>query len=105
MQASLLAGKQAKACVIYYGMPEDNLQKLTTLNAPVMFVFAQKDEWINKEVVAKFEVKMKEAGKDVIIKSYDADHAFANPSNPHFQKSFSEDAFVNARDFIKKHLK
>lgn len=105
MQASLLAGKQAKACVIYYGMPEDNLQKLTTLNAPVMFVFAQKDEWINKEVVSKFEIKMKEAGKDVVIKSYDADHAFANPSNPHFQKSFSEDAFVNARDFIKKHLK
>ena len=86
MQASLLAGKQAKACVIYYGMPEDNLQKLTTLNAPVLFVFAQKDEWINKEVVQKFEVKMKEAGKDVVIKSYDADHAFANPSNPLSEK-------------------
>ncbi len=105
MQASLLAGKQAKACVIYYGMPENNLEKLTKLNAPVMFVFAQKDEWINKEVVAKFEINMKQAGKDLIIKSYDANHAFANPSNPHFEKSFAEDAFLNAKAFINKNLK
>ena len=105
MQASLLAGKQAKACVIYYGMPEDNIQKLTGLNAPVLFVFAQKDEWINKEVVAKLEVNMKQAGKDLTVKSYNANHAFANPSNPHFEKSFSEDAFVNAKNFIIKHLK
>ena len=105
MQASLLAGKQAKACIIYYGMPENNLEKLSKLNAPVMFVFAQKDEWINKEVVAKFEINMKQAGKDLIVKSYDAHHAFANPSNPHFEKSFTEDAFVNAKAFINKHLK
>ena len=105
MQASLLAGKQAKACIIYYGMPEDNLEKLSGLNAPVLFVFAQKDQWINKEVVSKFESNMKSAGKKLTIKSYDAEHAFANPSNPHFEKSFSEDAFVNFKNFIKENLK
>lgn len=105
MQASLLAGNQAKACVIYYGMPEDNLEKLTKLNAPVLFVFAQKDEWINKDVVAKFEANMKSSGKKLIVKTYNAEHAFANPSNPHFEKSFSEDAFVNAKKFIIENLK
>ncbi len=105
LQASLLAGKQAKACVIYYGMPEEDLKKLMHLNAPVLFVFAQKDQWINKEVVSKFEANMKASGKKITVKTYDADHAFANPSNPHFERSFSEDAFVNAKNFIIQNLK
>ncbi len=105
MQASLLAGKQAKACVIYYGMPEDNLEKLKKLNAPVLFVFAKKDGWINKDILTKFDDNMKKAGKDLTIRSYDADHAFANPSNPHFDKSSGEDAFTAAKAFIGKYLK
>ena len=105
MQASLMAGNQAKACVIYYGMPEENITNLTKLNAPVMFVFAQKDEWINKDVVAKFEENMKTAGKTLTVKRYNAEHAFANPSNPHYERSFSEDAFINAKAFIIEHLK
>ena len=104
MQTALLAGKQSKACVMYYGMPEEDLNKLKTLNAPVLFVFAQKDQWINKEVVSKFEENMKKSGKRLTVKSYDAEHAFANPSNPHFNKTFSEDAFHEAMNFIKNNL-
>jgi carboxymethylenebutenolidase len=48
---------------------------------------------------------MKTAKKSLEIKAYDADHAFANPSNPKFNKEFSDDAFKNATDFIKLHLK
>lgn len=104
LQVSLLAGKQAKACVMYYGMPEENLSQLKKLNSPVLFVFAEKDQWINKEVVAKFEKNMKFAGKSLKVKAYNANHAFANPSNPNFDKSFSEDAYKNAIDFFKEHL-
>jgi carboxymethylenebutenolidase len=105
LQASLLAGKQAKACVMYYGMPEEKAEKLKTLNAPVLFVFAEKDQWINKEVVNKFEANMKTVNKPLEVKTYAADHAFANPSNPQYSKEFSDDAMKNAMEFIRKNLK
>jgi carboxymethylenebutenolidase len=104
MQASLLAGKQARACVMYYGMPEENLNKLKNLNAPVLFVFAEKDQWINKKVLEKFEADMKEAGKSLEVKKYAADHAFANPSNPKFERNFADDAHKASMAFFKKHL-
>jgi carboxymethylenebutenolidase len=105
LQAALLAGKQAQACVMYYGMPEENMDKMKTLNCPVLMVWATQDQWINKEVVSKFESNMKTAGKKLEIKKYEADHAFANPSNPKYNKDFADDAFKNAMTFIKKGLK
>src|SRR6478609_11633584 len=40
IQATLAAGKQAVGCVIYYGMPEDNVERLKTLNCDVLDIFA-----------------------------------------------------------------
>jgi carboxymethylenebutenolidase len=105
MQTALLAGKQSKACVIYYGMPEENLSKLKTLNAPVLFIWPEQDKWINKEVVDKFTANMKAEKKTLTVAPYNADHAFANPSNPKFNKAFADDAFSKAMDLIKKELK
>jgi|SRR6185437_8346254 len=105
MQASLLAGKQGKACVMYYGMPEEKIEKLKALNAPILFIWAEKDQWINKDVVSKFETNMKAENKPLEVKKYDADHAFANPSNPKYSKEFADDAMKNSIAFIKKNLK
>lgn len=105
MQATLLAGKQSKACVMYYGMPEEKIEKIKTLNAPILFVWPEQDQWINKEMVSKFETNMKTAKKSLEVKSYNADHAFANPSNPKYSKEFAEDAFKNTTQFIHTYLK
>lgn len=105
MQSTLASAKQSKACVMYYGMPEEKMERIKTLNAPVLFVWPTKDQWINKEVVSKFEMNMKEAKKSLQVLSYDADHAFANPSNPKYSKEFADDAFTKATAFIKDHLK
>ncbi len=105
MQTALLGGKQSKACVMYYGAPETKEEKIKTLNAPVFFVWPEQDQWINKEMVTKFESNMKAAKKSLTVKSYAADHAFANPSNPKYSKEFADDAFKNAMDFIKGNLK
>lgn len=51
LQASLLAGKQASGCVMYYGQPEKDQTKLKSLNTDVLFIAAKKDQWINPEVV------------------------------------------------------
>jgi carboxymethylenebutenolidase len=104
LQASLMARKQAQACVMYYGMPEKNVEILKTLNTDVLGIFGKKDQWITPAVVDQFEKSMKEAGKHLEVKSYDADHAFANPSNPKFDKDATEDAHAAAMNFLKKHF-
>ena len=105
LQASILAGKQGAGCVMYYGMPETDLAKLKKLNANVLGLFASKDQWINDKVVKQFEQDMKTAGKELTVKTFDADHAFANPSNPKFNKEAAGEAHVMAIDFLKKRLK
>lgn len=105
MQASLTAGKQAAATVIYYGQPEDNLERLKTLNSDVLDIWPTQDKWINKEMTEKFEANMKAAGKKLTVKPYDADHAFANPSNPKHNKEFTADAYKSTLEFFKARLK
>ncbi|MBS1680825.1 MAG: dienelactone hydrolase family protein [Bacteroidetes bacterium] len=105
MQAALTAGSQAVACVIYYGMPEENLDRLKGLNCDVLDIFATQDQWINKDVTSKFEANMKAVGKKLTVKSYDADHAFANPSNPKHNKEAAADAYKNSIAFFKARLK
>ena len=104
LQASLMAGRQGIGCVMYYGMPEKDMAKLKTLNAPVLGLFASKDEWITPTMVNQFEKDMKAAGKEITVKSFDADHAFANPSNPHYVKAAGDEAHEMAVAFLKKHL-
>ena len=105
MQASLLAAKQAAACVIYYGQPEEDVEKLKGLNCDVLNIWPTQDKWINKEVTDKFEANMKAAGKKLTVKSYDADHAFANPSNAHHNKEFTADAYKHTIAFFKERLR
>lgn len=102
--ASLLAGDQAAACVIYYGMPVDDVSKLKTLKADVLGIFATLDQWINPQVVRKFEQNMKSVGKNITIKNYHADHGFSNPSNSIFDKQATEDAYKTTLAFFKARL-
>lgn len=106
MQATLLVENQAAGCIIYYGMPEENINRLKDLhNVPVLGIFAKRDQWISPAIVQKFEQNMKEAGQNLQIKMYDADHAFANPSNPGHDKQATQDAHALAVEFLKKNLK
>jgi carboxymethylenebutenolidase len=104
-QAALRSGAQCDACVIYYGMPETNLDKLKELHAPVMGIFGNKDKWITPTVVANYQTAMKTAGKKLSVKAYEADHAFANPSDPHHDKVAADDANKHSMDFLKRNLK
>lgn len=101
LQATLTAGKQGVACVMYYGMPEENVERLKTLNTDVLNIWPTQDKWINKQVMDKFEANMTTAGKKLTIKSYEADHAFANPSNPRYNQQAASDAFQHTVAFLK----
>lgn len=105
--AALSAGKQAAACIIYYGMPVEDVNTLKKLNCDVLNIWGTKDGWINKDVVDKFSNNMKAAGKKLETKSYEADHAFANPSNPigTFDEAAYKDSYKNTIAFFKARLK
>jgi len=105
LQASLLAGKQDVACVMYYGMPEKSIDRLKTLNADVLGNFANKDQWINTKVVAQFEADMKAAGKKLYLHQYDADHAFANPSSAASNTEAAKQAYAYTIEYLKPRLK
>jgi len=105
LQSTLLAGKQATGCVMYYGMPEQDVTKLKTLNCAVLGNFANKDQWINTKVVDKFAADMKAAGKTLYLHQYNADHGFANPSNPVYDVAASKEAYGYTLTFLKARLK
>jgi carboxymethylenebutenolidase len=92
LQASIMLGKQGSACVMYYGIIENTPETFKELNAPVLGIFAEKDGWINPEVYGNLEKNLKTAGKKVTIKSFNADHAFANPSNAKFDEAATNEA-------------
>lgn len=104
LQASMLAGTKASACVIYYGMPEKDVDKLRRLNASVLGIFATEDKWITPEVVSEFQSNMTTAGKSLQLKLYKADHAFANPSNPGYDNEHAQDAWKATVEFFRIHL-
>lgn len=101
LKASLLLGKAAKGCVMYYGMPEKDVARLKNLNTNVLFIHASKDKWINDQVVTEFETNMAGAGKKVTVHRYDADHGFANPTGARY----NETAAKAARDVVMEYLK
>ncbi len=105
LQASLMAGSKAKACVMYYGMPETDPKKISTLSPDVLGIFALKDNWITPEVVDKFKLLMESKNKKLIVKNYEAVHAFANPSNPDYNQELAEDAHKNVVDYLLERLK
>jgi carboxymethylenebutenolidase len=104
-QAALRGGKQVDACVIYYGMPETNPDKLKELHADVLGIFGNKDKWITPKVVSDYKDAMKKAGKKLSLHQYDADHGFANPSNPNHDKTATDDAHTFAIAFLKRVMK
>lgn len=101
LKSAIIEGKQAVGCVMYYGMPVKDVEKLKTLNTDVLGHFAT-EEWISKTVVEEFAANMKAANKTLDYKIYDAPHAFANPSNKKYNKEFADEAFAKSIAYFKK---
>lgn len=104
LQTAIMAGDRAEAAVMYYGMPEQNVERLKKLQAPVLGIFASQDKWISPKVVEEFKQNVDKAGKELTVKSYDADHAFANPSNPKYKEAYAQEAHKMAVAFLQKNF-
>ncbi|HVT10658.1 MAG TPA: dienelactone hydrolase family protein [Fimbriimonadaceae bacterium] len=104
-KAAIEGGKDVQACVIYYGMPSTDPADLGRLQAPVLMFWGTQDGFINSKVVSGFEEAMKKAGKSLKTHSFDAPHAFANPSNPKYNPEATKVSHAETLAFFKEHLK
>ncbi|MBK7936396.1 MAG: dienelactone hydrolase family protein [Lewinellaceae bacterium] len=102
LQGTLLLKDKVKACVMYYGMPEKDVEKLKTLSTDVVFIHPNNDKWITQEVVTEFETNMKAAGKTLTVHHYDADHAFANPSSPRYNEQAAKDSRAVVKAYLEQ---
>jgi carboxymethylenebutenolidase len=48
---------------------------------------------------------MKDLGKNISLHRYEAGHGFANPSNPAFDKTATEDTHQKTISFLKSKIK
>jgi carboxymethylenebutenolidase len=71
----------------------------------VLGIFASSDKWINETMIDGFRKAMKKAGKSLEDKIFEADHAFANPSNPNHDAQAAKEAWDMTVSFFGKHLK
>jgi len=103
-RAAIEGGPFVKACVMYYGMPDTTPADLAKLKAPVLMIWAKKDQWINENVVSGFKSAMNAAHRPLTVVPYDAGHGFANPSNPIYDKAATADAEAKTLAFFKQNL-
>ena len=101
LQTAIESGSKTNGCVVYYGMPEEDLTRLGKLNSDVLGIFASEEQWINPEIVQKFEANMNKAGKKLEVHSFDADHAFANPSSPRYKEEAAQSAYRITLAYLK----
>ena len=105
LKASLASGRKVGATVVYYGPPVTDANLLKKLQGPVLGIWAKRDGWVTPEKVAAFDLALKDAEIKHEFRSYDADHAFANPSGGHYNAAAAQDASEATRRFLKSVLK
>ena len=105
MSMQLSLNENLNATVIYYGNLETDVQKLQSIQSPVLGIFGEKDAVIPIDSVHQFDEALDTLGIENEIYVYDLGHAFANPSNPGHDPKSTEDAWMKTVDFLNKHLK
>lgn len=103
LQSAILAGSQAKGTVMFYGRPENDLEKLKSIQCDVIGFFGNLDRSPAPAMVTEFENNMKAVGKNLVTHKYEAGHGFANPSNPSFNAAAAADSYSKAIAFLKSH--
>lgn len=102
LEAAMIAGANVVGCVIYYGEPEDDAQKLKQLNTDVLGIFAEDDGMVTPEIVEDFVGEMEEANEKVEIEMLDAGHGFAHPNNTDYDKEAAEKAYSISLKYLQE---
>lgn len=98
--------KGLKAAIVYYGRSPKPLDKVKSIEVPVMAHYGETDKRVNAGI-ADTEAAMKKYQKSFTYKIYpEAGHAFNNDTrSDRYQAEASKEAWEKTLAFLKKHLK
>ncbi|MEM9383065.1 MAG: dienelactone hydrolase family protein, partial [Planctomycetota bacterium] len=99
-----IAEPELDAGVIYYGRLVTDVERLGQIEASMLGVFGNEDRGIPPSAVEEFADAMESAGKDLTLRQYDANHAFANPSSGRYDAENASAAWSETRAFLYEHL-
>ncbi len=92
------------ATIVYYGQVSRTADDLKSLQGPVLGHYATRDKWITRDMVSGFETAMEAAGKTYESHWYEADHAFANPTNARYDEEDAKLAWQRTLAFYAANL-
>lgn len=94
------------ATVIYYGSLTSDTQSLSSIDWPILGIFAELDSGITVENVNSFESALDSLEIQNEIHIYPGvNHAFANPSGERYAPEASQDAWQRTLNFFNENLK
>jgi carboxymethylenebutenolidase len=94
------------ACVVFYGIHPKVEPDFENLSAPVLGLYAEKDQFVPPEAVRALEEEVRGHGKSIETHTYPgADHAFFNDTRPEvYDAEAAADAWRRTIEFLRKHL-
>ncbi|MCA1619972.1 MAG: dienelactone hydrolase family protein [Acidobacteria bacterium] len=94
------------ACVVFYGIHPKAEPDFAALRAPVLGLYAERDQFVPPAAVRALEAKMSEHGKSIETHVYPgADHAFFNDTRPEvYDPDAAADAWRRTIEFFRAHL-
>ena len=103
----LACNAKVEAAAPFYGDVPVDTTIIGKLNCPILFIGAEKDQWITIEKMNRLDVSLKQYGKQGEVRVYkDADHAFFNDTRPEVYRSAdAEDAWNRVIEFFNQHLR
>jgi carboxymethylenebutenolidase len=106
---SLLAASrnaQVGACVVFYGGHPNIKPDLSSLQAPVLGIYAGNDASVNPQVVAALDRRLTELGKEHTFHTYpDVGHAFFNDEGKAYDAAAAQDAWTKTLAFLRRELR
>jgi carboxymethylenebutenolidase len=83
----------------------DDDERLRSINAPILGLFAANDAGIKVESVEAFRDALERLRKEHEIHIYpDVGHAFANPTGNNYSAEAATDAWAKTLEFLERHL-
>jgi carboxymethylenebutenolidase len=107
LYAATVAPDKVAAVVDFYGGHPNVRPDFSKLQAPVLGLFAGKDDFVNAEAVRGMDEALTAAGKAHEFHTYpDADHAFFNDERPEvYNPEAAADAWQRTLAFFRQHLR
>ena len=98
--------EQVAACVVFYGVHPKVEPDFAALRAPVLGLYADRDQFVPPEAVRALEEKVRAHGKSIETHTYaGTDHAFFNDTRPEvYDPEAAADAWRRTVEFLRRHL-